>query len=95
MGYYVKICLIVVCYELFELVVCLVCIVDVCLYILYIFIVREFLLFDNDILLEEKRIIVEVCVLYLLFDFFDYLEFGVCIKCNFFIKIKINWDVFC
>lgn len=60
----------------------------VCLYILYLIIEVEIYLFCNDILLEEKKIIMEVFVYYFWFFDEDYECFGVFIKWNLAIKIK-------
>lgn len=49
----------------------------------------------EDKFLSEKKIMVEVCVLYLYFYDKDYEILKGCIKCNLFIKILEDWNVLC
>lgn len=86
--FYFIICSIQACYEVMECVIGLAKKYGVCLYIFYLIIEAEIYLFCNDILLEEKKIIIEVFVYYFWFFDEDYECFGVFIKWNLAIKIK-------
>ena len=62
------------------------------LHVFHISTEKELDLFDNSILLKDKKITAEVCVHHLFFDESDYAKLGSQIKCNPAIKYKSDKD---
>lgn len=62
------------------------------LHVFHISTEKELDLFDNSILLKDKKISAEVCVHHLFFDESDYAKLGSQIKCNPAIKYKSDKD---